>query len=186
MLFCNLVNIYCQEKIDYSNIKKVELFLLQSECRNPNSYNKFQTEYEQKTFFNKFKSSEDIPNDRCEFYIDLENCEIQLTPFLNTFDIEKFDWNSSKIVLTKRGIEKLKILDVPLNGSAFVLKLNQKIIYGGWFWNRFSSIGCDRIWTWQHPDENELKLRFGLGGFKCGTDSRIDKRLIDIAIESGK
>ncbi len=182
LIILNLTNASCQTETDLSNIKGAEIYLFQSECRNENSYNEYKTESEQKAFSEKYKSSKNIPKDKCGFYIDLDNCKAELEPFLDNKDIEKFDWTNSKIILTASGIEKLKKQEVPLHGLAFVLKLNGKNIYAGWFWNMYSSFGCDRVWTWQNPTENELNLAFGLGGFKCGEDPRTDEKLIRNAI----
>ena len=88
----------------------------------------------------------------------------------------------SKIYLTKSGIEKINNKEIPLRGLAFVIRINGKNVYGGWFWNFFSSFGCDRIYNYPTENvtekENELDLKFGLGNFKCGTDIRKDKNLI--------
>jgi len=181
-----LTNICSQSKTDLSNIKGIEIFLLETECRNQNSYNEFKLESERNAFFEKYKKTEDIPNEKCLYFIDLENCQIQSTPFLLKSDIKKFDWVSSKIVLADSGIEKLKKQDVPLRGLAFVLKLNGHNIYGGWFWNKVSSFGCDRVWTWKDMVSDELNLIFGVGGFKCGQDPRVNKELILTAIEKGE
>ncbi len=177
-------NVSCQTEQDLLDIKGTEIYLFQSECRNENSYTEYKTESEQKAFSEKYKSSEKIPKDKCGFYIDLNNCKKESEPFLNNKDIESFDWTNSKIILTESGIEKLKKQEVPLRGLAFVLTLNGKNIYAGWFWNMYSSFGCDRIWTWQNPIEKELNLTFGLGGIKCGEDPRTDEKLIRDAINN--
>ena len=178
----NLTNISCQNKTDLSSIKGIEIFLLEKECRNENSYAEFKTESEKKEFLEEYKTTKNIPKNKCAFYIDLENCSTKQEPLLDKNDIENFNWTRSKIILTQSGIEKLKKQEVPLSGLAFVLKLNGKTVYGGWFWNMVSSFGCDRIWTWQNPIENELNLSFGLGGFQCGENPLIDENLIRNAI----
>ena len=182
--FLILTNISCQTEQDLSNIKGIEIYLFQSECRNENSYNEYKTESEQRAFSEKYKSSEKIPKDKCGFYIDLDNCITESEPFLGNKDIESFDWTNSKIILTESGIEKLNKQEIPLQGLAFVLTLNGKNIYAGWFWNILSSFGCDRVWASQNPTENELNLAFGLGGFKCGEDPRTDENLIWNAINN--
>lgn len=186
LIILNLTNASCQTEADLSNIKGTELYLLQTECRNQNPYNEYKTKSGQKAFIDKYQSTENIPDERCAFYINLEDCKIESKPLLNKSDIEKFDWKLSKIYLTNTGIKKLKDHKVPLNGLAFVLKLNGENIYGGWLWNMASSFGCDRVWTYQNPREKVLQLQFGLGGFKCGTDPRTDEKLIKNAIENPK
>ncbi|MFN8255713.1 MAG: hypothetical protein U0W24_08500 [Bacteroidales bacterium] len=179
----NLNALNCQIQTDLNNLKEVEIYIFKTECRNEKSYNNFKTEAEQKEFSKKYQNVSDIPQNLCVNYIDLENCEVNETPLLDKYDIDRFDWTSSKIYLTQSGIKKIKELKVPLKGLPFVIKLNGVIIYGAWLWNMVSSYGCDRVWTFQDPIKNELKLEFGLGGFKCGTDPRKDESLIRKAIE---
>ncbi len=174
----NLTSINCQNKTELSNIKGTEIFLFETECRNENSYMELKTKSEQKNFAKKYKAKNEIPVNKCLFYIDLDKCKTKSEPFLNVNDIEKFDWLNSKIVLKESGIEKLKNIEVPLRGLAFVIKLNGENIYAGWFWVGHSSFGCDRIWTWKIPKENELKLRFGFGGFQCGENPLTNEKLI--------
>jgi hypothetical protein len=179
----NLIALNCQIQTDLNNLKDVEVYTFKTECRNENSYNNFKTEAEQKEFSNKYKNVSDIPQHLCLYYIDIENCEMNETPFLDKNDIERFDWISSKIYLTQSGIKKINEQKVPLKGLPFVVKLNDVVIYGAWLWNLVSSFGCDQVWTFQYPNKNELKLEFGLGGFKCGADPRKDESLIRKAIE---
>jgi len=185
-MIVNLTNVCCQNPIDLTDIRGVEIYLLESECRNENSYNEIKTEKERKAFSEKYKTTTDFPIDRCAYFIDIENCDIQKLPFLESNDIKSFDWKANKILLNDSGIAKLEKLEVPLRGLAFVLNINGNNIYGGWFWNKYSSHGCDRVWTWQNPREKSLNLKFGLGGFKCGTDPRTDEKLIRNAIVNGE
>ena len=179
----NLNALNCQIQTDLNNLKDVEIYIFKTDCRNEKSYNNFKTEAEQKEFSKKYENASEIPQNLCAYYIDLENCELNETPFLDKYDIEGFDWTLSKIYLTQSGIKKIKEQKVPLQGLPFVIKLNGVVIYGAWLWNMESSFGCDRVWTFQDPNKNELKLEFGLGEFKCGTDPRKDESLIRKAIE---
>ncbi len=185
LMFLNLTNFSCHNKTDLSDIKGTEIYLLKTEYKDQNSYYIQKTESEQKTLLDKYKVAKDISSENCAYYIDLKNCVSETKPFLNKSDIEKFDWELRKIYLTESGIEKFKKLEIPLRGLAFVIKLNGENVYGGWFWNVFSSFGCDRIYTYpsENVKENELDLKFGLGGFECGTDIRKDKSLIKKVIE---
>ena len=179
----NLNALNCQIQTVLSNLKDVEIYTFKTECRNEKSYNNFKTEAEQQEFSKKYKNGSEIPQNLCAYYIDLENCELNETPFLDKYDIDRFDWTLSNIYLTQSGIKKIKEQKVPLQGLPFVIKLNGVVIYGAWLWNLVSSFGCDRVWTFQDPNKNELKLEFGLGGFKCGNDPRKDESLIRKSIE---
>lgn len=181
ILTLNIISISCQTEEDLSNIKGTEIFLFETECRNENSYAELKTKAEQKAFSKKYKTNNQIPKNRCLFYIDLENCKTKSEPFLSKADIQKFDWKNSEIVISASGVEKLRKLEVPLEGLPFVLKLNDKNIYAGWFWVVNSSFMCDRVWTYKNPKENTLNLKFG--GFKCGKNPLTDKSLIEKAMK---
>jgi hypothetical protein len=179
-----LSNFNGKEEIDLSNIKDVEIYLLRTDIKKQNSFYIKASESDQKLLLKNYKSSQDIPTEKCSYYIDLENCKIEKKPFLNKNDIIKFDWYKSKIQLTESGIKKLNAKEIPLKGLAFIIRLNGKNVYGGWFWNLFSSFSCDRIYTYPNLDKNnELDLKFGLGDFKCGKDIRKDESLIRKIIE---
>jgi hypothetical protein len=68
-----------------------------------------------------------------------------------------------EVVLTEKGannIEKLG-LKVPLNGTKFVIKINGKEIYDGWFWSPISSIPCSGIVIETLIRNNTLKIETG-------------------------
>ncbi|KUJ62882.1 hypothetical protein AR687_05665 [Flavobacteriaceae bacterium CRH] len=53
--------------------------------------------------------------------------------------------------------------------------LNNKLIYGFWFWNDFSSFGCDRVYTYPKKD---FKIKFGLPSNNTfGVDPRFNQEL---------
>jgi hypothetical protein len=186
LLFLSLTIFSCQNEIDLSNIKGIEIYLFSTECKNQNSYNQLTSISAREDFMNKYVSAEAIPVKNCTHFIDLENCKTETAPFLNQNDFEKFDWNLSKIYLTDSGMEKLKNKEIPLRGLPFVIQLNGKNVYGAWFWNVFSSFGCDRMYTYPYriKEDKAISLEFGLGTFKCGADIRKDRELILKAIKN--
>ncbi len=168
-----------QTDVDLSNIQGVEIFLFETECRNQNSYHKkYTTTSEQVAFMKKYKKIDSIPAGECLSYLDFDNCKTEPSPFLNKGDIERFNWESSTIYLTESGKEKTNAVNAPINGLAFVIKLNGINVYGGWLWNIESSQGCDRVYV--RPNGSLLALKFG----NCGLDPRKDKKRILKAIKN--
>lgn len=183
-MILSLANFNCQGGADLSDIRGAEIYLLRTDQKNQNSYYIKYSESDRKALLNKYKSAKNIPDEKCAYYINLENCKTEKEPFLNKNDIEKFNWNLSKIFLTESGIKKLNTKEIPLRGLAFIIKLDGKNIYGGWLWNIFSSFSCDRIYSYPGINkDNELDLEFGLGDFTCGKDIRKDESLIRKIIE---
>lgn len=171
-----------QNDVDLTNLQNIEIYLFASKCENKNSYH-LKTEKEWKQLSTKYKTKNNIPTNFCHNFIDLENCVTEQAPFLAGSEIEKFDWTNSRIYLKEIGLEKMAELDVPLTGTPFVIKIENKVVYSGWFWNMFSSHGCDRVWAWQKPKtENYLQLNFGIAGLDCGENPLTNEKLIRNAI----
>ena len=62
-------------------------------------------------------------------------------------DIVYYTKASHEVKLTEEGAKKIEKLSltVPLNGTKFMIKINGKEIYGGWFWSPISSIPCSGV-----------------------------------------
>ncbi|MET1259013.1 hypothetical protein ABV409_06710 [Flagellimonas sp. DF-77] len=126
------------------------------------------------------KSHPDLYNEQigeldCYYCFEPAKSDLFDKPLIEKNDIEKFDWNEQKIILSKRGTEKLNELHIPLRGLAVALVLNNEPIYGFWFWTLESSFGCDYVYT--YPKKN-FKIKYGLPkNFARGNDPRFDKRI---------
>ncbi|MDC8003903.1 hypothetical protein POV27_07555 [Aureisphaera galaxeae] len=176
---------YSQSETDLSQIKGVEIFLFESECRNDHSYiTKLDLEDLLKMYKEK-KSLATLPDNKCHSYLDLDECAVRSEAFLAKSDIENFDWTHSKITLTESGIQKMREQKVPIQSLPFVLKLNGESIYAGRFWNIFASGNCDRLWILQNPGAKVLQVDFGFGS-PCGRDPRTEEWRIQKALASKK
>ena len=130
--------------------------------------------YQVKKYKPNFTKNEDI---KCHHCFDIKTEDLFDKPLLTEGDFKRFDWASQQIELTETGKQKLEGLEIPLQGLPVAMVLNGEIIYGFWFWNRFSSFGCDRVYTYPKTD---FKLKFGLPNSSTfGADPRFDKRLLD-------
>jgi len=98
-------------------------------------------------------------------------------PLISEYQIEMFDFENQKIVLTKAGKRIVEKLEIPLEGMPLVLTLNGEILYVLWLWNLKSSFGCDRVYTYPKLD---FTIKFGLPeNYKFGKDPRFNEKLKD-------
>src|SRR5690606_9565872 len=65
---------------------------------------------------------------KCLYCFNPNKVEIYDKPIITEADIQYFDWQNQKIILTKKGKEKIMQLKIPLKGLPAVLTLNDKPI----------------------------------------------------------
>jgi hypothetical protein len=119
-------------------------------------------------------------NSDCRYCFDLETAKLSSVPILNEGDISNFNWKKQQIILTKKGKHKFTDLKIPLSGLPIVITLNGRKIYGLWFWNLFSSFGCDRVFTYPTID---FKIQFGLpADYTFEKDPRFDEKLREYVV----
>ena len=105
----------------------------------------------------------------------MQTAQLESATILNEEDIKNFNWENQQIILTEKGKHKFTDLKIPLPGLPIVLTLNGRKIYSLWFWNVFSSFGCDRVYAYPTID---FKIQFGLPkNYSFGTDPRFNKKL---------
>ncbi len=68
-------------------------------------------------------------------------------PIITENDIVSFNWETQTIKLTDEALKKIAELQIPLQGLAVAITINKEVIYGFWFWNISSSLGCDYVYT---------------------------------------
>jgi hypothetical protein len=128
-----------------------------------------------------YRVYEDFPDltkkNQSDCYYCFETSEDNLFeyPLISDWEIEKFDFENQYIILTERGKREIEDLEIPLQGMPVVLTLNGEIIYEFWLWNKWSSFGCDRVYSYPKLD---FSIKFGLpDDNKYGNDPRFDERL---------
>lgn len=115
------------------------------------------------------------PKTECFYCFEPQKSDLYDEPIISESDIENFDWEKQKITLTKEGMRKISKLEIPLQGLAVAMVLNGKPIYGFWFWNLFSSFGCDRVYAYPQKD---FEIKFGLPSDNVfGKDPRFNSEL---------
>lgn len=127
-----------------------------------------------------FKSS----SKDCHYCFDENSVVLSQNPIFDENDIENFNWKNQQIFLNQVGKSKLKNLKIELSGMPVIMVLNKKRIYGFWFWNKFSSFGCDRVYTYP---ETDFKIKFGLPeDYTFGKDPRFNELLQKYILEKYK
>jgi len=120
----------------------------------------------------------------CKYCFDEKSVVLSKNPILEESDIENFNWKDQQILLNESGKQKLKKIKIELSGLPVVMVLNEKRLYSFWFWNNFSSFGCDRVYTYPKKD---FKIKFGLPHNNTfGKDPRFNKILEKYVINKYK
>ena len=124
-----------------------------------------------------------------DFHVTLDDLED--SPFITDNEIISFsilkDTIHSKIrerhifELPKTVVNRINGLKIPLCcGVQFALLVNGEIVYGGYFWNLFSSFGCNGIGAFANNDKLEVFRRLPDFGSEDNVwDIRRNSKLFD-------
>lgn len=117
-----------------------------------------------------------IPPDKMEMQSHVELAE---EPVLTADDIISYDAQTHEIKLKTSGREKLNRIEVPVQGTSFMVCINKAPIYWGAFWTDFSShifFGVTIMLTPPSPGTSlnsiELTLGYPTSAYFNGKDSR--------------
>jgi hypothetical protein len=106
---------------------------------------------------------------------------------ISDLDIIYYDKISHKIKLTDEGVEKIEGLQVPLNGTGFVVKVEGREIYRGAFWSPISSIPYQGVVIETIVNENLVKIEAGYPPSQFrGEDPRDNPKIFDYLEKVGK
>ena len=167
-----LICIFANGQTDSINKKfnGFEIYLIEGYPMKGDSFWDFE-EVERKRFIEKYENRNQIPEENCNWFLNLEGTKIKKEPFLTENDIEYYSISDYSIKLTKSGIKKIETLNagkISVFGKPFIIVANGKKVLGGWFWTWYSSFVCDRVYN--RVDKNTEKMNLSYGG--CGTDPR--------------
>lgn len=129
----------------------------------------------------------DIPVSRMPM---MSHVELEENPFLSLEDIISYSQNTHEIKLTESAMNKLRDLDVPVNGKPFMVCVNRQEIYWGAFWTPISSLSFDGITILKpfSPEQDSIQLEPGYpsASFLKGEDPRADARILQSLEKAGK
>lgn len=112
-------------------------------------------------------------------------------PFIGADDIISYNMQTHEIKLTTEAFARLKALQVPVQGTSFMVCVGRQPVYQGAFWTPISSISYSGVTIWK-PYENdtkpviELSLGYPGSSFYSGEDPRNNARLMFALEKDGK
>lgn len=113
---------------------------------------------------------------------------IESSPYINYKDIIAYDPENYTFTLSKEAIVKIVAIQQPV---AFALAVDRKIIYAGFFRQRFLSSSCDCIWIDTNgpairPNKIEVELGYAATKNLSDIDTRNDLLLLNTLRKDGK
>jgi hypothetical protein len=113
------------------------------------------------------------------------------SPLINYADFISYNKSTYVFEISEHAIETIKNIDPTIDGSAFAIKVDDEIIYTGYFWPGYFSSICN--WIVIDPlmleEENELHVKLGYPETIEGVeipDKRNDIRIIDVFKKDNK
>ena len=119
----------------------------------------------------------------------LDILDLEQEPVLSINDIIVYYWETHTIELTDSAYERMAELEVPVDGTIFVVCLGREPIYAGAFWPMHSSLSFDGV-VIKLPLTNDHTMQITLGypspSFFAGEDPRSDPKILQSLDRAGK
>jgi len=148
--------------------------------------------------FNSCTRCQEEVNGEVEFYllesfdtlndsakIDVEAAITKTTPYIKYSELLSYNKSKFEFELSSSAINKIKNRSYSTSGPGFAIKIDNRIIYAGYFWPSLSSATCD--WIIINPlvlyNGNKLTVKLGYPNesfSKVTNDPRNDSRILDI------
>ena len=120
----------------------------------------------------------------------LSHVEIAEEPIISTEDTISYDAVTHTIDITHEAVERIRNLEVPVNGKSFLVCVDKNPIYWGAFWTPISSISFNGVNIWKIYGEelNIIKLELGYPAesFFEGEDPRNNPEVMTSLKHAGK
>jgi hypothetical protein len=111
----------------------------------------------------------------------LDDLDLEQEPILSISDIIAYSWETHTIELTNSAYERMAELEVPVDGTIFVVCLGREPIYTGAFWPMYSSLSFDGVViNLPLTDDHTMQITLGYPSpsFFTGKDPRSDPRIL--------
>jgi hypothetical protein len=119
----------------------------------------------------------------------LDVLDLEQEPILSINDIIVYYWETHTIELTASAYERMAELEVPVDGTIFVVCLGRETIYAGAFWPMYSSLIFDGV-VIKLPLTDDHTMQITLGypspSFFTGEDPRSDPMILQSLERVGK
>jgi len=121
----------------------------------------------------------------------LVSVKITDTPIIASSEIVSYNLQTHEMKLTPEAFERLRNLQVPVQGTSFIVCADRKPVYQGAFWTPVSSISYNGVTIWKPYDIDtkpviELSLGYPGTSFYSGEDPRNNARLMFALERDGK
>ncbi|MFC1924503.1 hypothetical protein ACFLXA_03985 [Chloroflexota bacterium] len=121
----------------------------------------------------------------------LNHVNISDQPTISTKDIITYNAQTHEIELTDNAFERICQLDVPIEGTSFVVCVDKTPVYWGAFWTVISSRSFDGVTIWQpmviqEPKVITLELGYPSPSYYAGEDPRNNPEVIKLLDQAGK
>ena len=116
------------------------------------------------------------------FKIDESSVKTKSAPLISYTDFLSYSPATHTFELSEKAIKKLEDMKSELYQVPFAIKVNDTLIYTGYFWTSFSSLSCDWLTTdsWRVLGADSLHMELGYPGAWDGVpDRRNDERIIE-------
>jgi len=106
---------------------------------------------------------------------------------ISDLEIIYYNKTSHEIKLTDVGVEKIESLQVPMNGTGFVIKVEGREIYRGAFWSPISSLPYHGVVIETLVNKNFIRIEAGYPSSQFqNEDPRDNPKIFDYLEEVGK
>jgi hypothetical protein len=144
--------------------------------------------YPQNEGFAIYLTKDDVPPAKMEM---LSHVDIAEKPVIGIDDIITYDTGTHEITLTDDAYERITKLEVPVQGTSFLVCVDKAPVYWGAFWVGFSSLSFDGVTIWkplsvQGDKVIALTPGYPSPSFYSGEDPRNNAAVIEALEKSGK
>lgn len=135
-----------------------------------------------------YLTEQDIPPAQMEV---LSHVNLTDQPLISSEDVITYNAQTHEIRLTNQAFGRIRELEVPVQGRAFMVCVDKRSIYWGAFWTPISSISFDGVTIWQpysaqDPAVITLELGYPSSSFYGGEDPRNSPEILKSLEQAGK
>ncbi|UCD09382.1 MAG: hypothetical protein JSU79_01695 [Dehalococcoidales bacterium] len=134
-----------------------------------------------------YLTKDDIPTEKMAM---LSHVEIAEEPIISIEDTISYDAVTHTITITHEAVERIRNLEVPVNGKSFLVCVDKNPIYWGAFWTPISSVSFNGVNIWKIYGEEldiiKLELGYPAESFFQGEDPRNNPEVMTSLKHAGK
>jgi hypothetical protein len=134
-----------------------------------------------------YLTKDNIPTEKMEM---LSHVAIADEPIISIDDTISYDAVTHSITISHEAVERIRNLEIPVDGKSFLVCVDKNPVYWGAFWTPISSISFSgvNIWKLYGTEHNiiKLELEYPGTGFFQGEDPRNNPEIMESLKKAGK